>query len=261
VRKILALVERDLRRVIRSKGFLVLAVIQPLAYVGIFALILGRQMEGMQFAGRLVPYVAFMIPGMMALQTNQQFQIQLSLSSGDRRWGILLVSSIAGMRPLQYVGAQIVSRSLLAGVQAILIVAMGVLVIDLPIPSGELATRLALASVAWLSSVCFWTSMGILVGIQILNETTRDVVWSLLNLPVMFTSSVFYDVEQAPRLIAVASRANPLTHCADVLRAALLGHPRSMISSVVLLAALALVALLAAMFSISRSSLLGRKSG
>jgi ABC-type polysaccharide/polyol phosphate export permease len=61
------------------------------------------------------------------------------------------------------------------------------------------------------------------MGIRLLNEQKRDVLWALFNLPVMFTSSVFYDIEQAPSAIRVLGRLNPLTHCTDILRACMFG--------------------------------------
>lgn len=261
MKKIVALVERDLRRVLRSRGFLVLAVVQPLAYVGLFALVFGRQIAGIEYAGQVVPYVIFVLPGLVALQTNQQFQVQLSLSSGDRRWGVLLISAIAGMRPGHYLVAQIVSRALLAGLQALIIAVLGVFLVRPEIVSTSLGVRVAFAVTAWVCSVGFWTSLGIMIGIRVMNEETRDVVWSLLNLPIMFTSSVFYDVGKAPWAISVLSRGNPLTHCANVLRASLLGKPCDTLGSVVILAGLFIIAALLCVAMVGRSSLLGRRSG
>jgi ABC-2 type transport system permease protein len=56
--------------------------------------------------------------------------------------------------------------------------------------------------------------------------TTPDhitVFSRLITTPLIVVSSVFYPLEHAPPLIAQVGYLNPLTYCADVLRASLLG--------------------------------------
>jgi len=261
MRRLLALVRRDSQRIVRTKGYLVLSLVQPLAYIGLFGLVFSRQIEGIGYGTQVIPYMAFILPGLVAFQTNQQFHVQLSLTSGDRRWGVLLLASLAGLRPSEYVISQVISRALLAGIQTVLILGLGFLLLSRNFVHGVIGTRVTFAIIAWISSTCLWTCIGVMIGVRVLSEEKRDVLWSLLNLPLMFTSSVFYDVRQAPTAIALLSRANPLTHCADALRACMLGNPHDAIGEIAFLCALCVVCFIATSIVLRKSAVLGSMAG
>jgi ABC-2 type transport system permease protein len=218
--RVAALVRRDLKRQWLSKSWLVLTVVEPTSYLLVFALVFSRQIQAIASQGMSLPYVAFVIPGLLALQTIQMFHVQVSLSSGDRRWGVLLLSSMAGMRPAEYVLAHAISRGSVAFLQSGMILAVGSLVTPLDLAPAS-ALRVLMGVTAWTSSVILWTSVGVMVGARVASEQKRDILWSLLNLPLMFTSSAFYEVKQGPAVIAALSRLNPLTYCADTLRSCL----------------------------------------
>ncbi|MFC2108427.1 ABC transporter permease [Candidatus Bipolaricaulota bacterium] len=253
--KSLALITRDFRRLWQSKGLLVMTFIQPVAYLLIFAVMFARQFGDVLLQGRQIPYLVFIIPGLVALQSYQAFHTQLSLSSGDRRWGILLVITIAGLRPSEYVFGQVAARGLLAALQSFIILAVGLALTGIPSIWIVSLPRLLLAAAAWISSTLLWASLGLLIGIRLLSERKRDVLWALFNLPVMFTSSVFYDVETGPMAIRLASRLNPLTYCANAIRSSVFLEPIDAIVPTALLAGAGIVTVLAACLVVGATAL------
>jgi len=258
--RVMALVIRDFRRLWQSRGLLIMTVVQPAAYLLIFAVMFTRQFGDVNYQGEAIPYLMFLLPGLLALQSYQAFHTQLSLSSGDRRWGILLMISIAGTRSGEYVLGQAVARILLGAAQGVIIVLVGVFLMG-AWPSFPVALwRIAVAGGAWLASTAFWAALGISIGIRLLNEQKRDVLWALFNLPVMFTSSVFYNVDQAPPVIRVLGHLNPLTHGADVLRACMFGVQRQVTWRFGTIAALAAAAIAGSLLLVQRTPLSRRST-
>jgi len=254
------LVVRDFRRLWESRGLLIMTFIQPIAYLLIFAVMFAEQFDAIELGGRSIPYLVFIIPGLIALQSYQAFHTQLSLSSGDRRWGILLMITIAGVRSSEYVFGQVAARSILAAIQSCLVVAVGLALVGGAGGYVVNSLRIILAASAWIASTVFWACLGLLIGVRLLSERKRDVLWALFNLPVMFTSSVFYDVGAGPFPIRLASQVNPLTHCANAMRSALLLDVQDAVIPVVVLLGLAAVVALAACLVV-RSTPLHRQAG
>jgi len=71
--------------------------------------------------------------------------------------------------------------------------------------------------------------------------------------PLMFLSSVYYPLENAPLAIQAVSFANPLTYAADMLRAGLLGvYAPHLFLEVIVLAVESLVVFVAATIAFRR---------
>ncbi|MGQ9854546.1 MAG: ABC transporter permease [Candidatus Oleimicrobiaceae bacterium] len=200
--RVSALVRRELRRITANKSWLVMMLVQPVAYVVLFALALSGQLGGVTFPGRELSYLAFILPGLVALQTSQLFHVLVSLSSADRGFGVFSLVMMAGTKPWEYVVAEVISHGLVVAMQGILI-----LIIGLPLMGKTFSLfvsgtgmRAGTAFVAWLGSLILWSTAGLMIGLRIEREEKRDVLWALLNLPLMLSSSVFYDVQRPPLL-------------------------------------------------------------
>ncbi len=228
-----ALMTRELNRLTRSRAWLVMTIVQPAAYAGLFAVGLSGQVGLVMFEGQALSYLMFVLPGLMALQTYQLFHVFVSLTSLDRRVGVFSLVMLAGTRPGAYVAAGVLVNGAVAGLQALLVLGLGIaLVGSIPTPAtspGGLALRAGVALAAWVASVILWSSAGLMLGLRIQQEEKRDVLWGLLNLPLMFSSSAFYDVSRAPAFIRILSYANPLTYCSDALRFSMYGDPQAAI--------------------------------
>ena len=242
-----ALMTRELSRLTRSKSWLVMTVVQPAAYLGLFAVGLSGQVGPVTFEGQALSYVLFVLPGLMAVQTYQLFHVLVSLASLDRRVGVFSLVMLAGTSPGAYVTSGVLVNGAVAGLQALLVLGLGMALVG-RFPAGvgsfgAFAVRAGVALVAWVASVVLWSSAGLMLGLRIQEEEKRDVLWGLLNLPLAFSSSAFYDVRQAPAFIRILSYANPLTYCSDALRFSMYGDPQAAMWRAGLLVALGAVSL------------------
>ena len=68
----------------------------------------------------------------------------------------------------------------------------------------------------------FFGSLALAISVFIKSNEAFNAILNVMFTPLMFLSSVYYPLEQAPIVIQAVSSANPLTYAADMLRAGLL---------------------------------------
>lgn len=140
---------------------------------------------------------------MVALQTFTQFTWQISYAANDKRWGLFRVYMISGVKPWQYAISQAVARIPGVAIQVSMIMLGGWLFIrPFPLISGW---RYLLIFAVIVTGIFLWTAIALIIGTQVESEEKRDLLWTFLNLPIMFSSSVFYDVKAAPLFIKLLS--------------------------------------------------------
>lgn len=236
--KVLALASRDFKRIRLWKSYVLLLLIPPVAYLLFFSVAMSSSIQGITYGGKQLSYLAFVLPGLLAMQAFSQYPVQIAHSANDKRWGIFRALMTAGVRAFEYIWAQVINRMLVIFFQAMAILLVGgVLSRSFPITiHGYVMIFITL-----LVSGTLWTLLGIMMGVRIDSEEKRDALWVIFNLPVMFSSSVFYDIQRAPTYVVVLSHLNPLTYTADLMRAAFYGDPFVEIGKLVLLLAMAIV--------------------
>ena len=221
MKRVYPLILRDLKKILRWKPYALGLLIQPAAYLVIFAVAMHGNVRSISLYGKEASYLAFLIPGLIALQTFTLFTTQVSFCANDKRWGLFKAFMLTGIRPWEYILAQALNQALIVTVQGLFIMLIGYALSKHALASPvDYVILLAITILA----VVFWTSLGISVGLRVESEEKRDLLWILLNLPVMFTSSVFYDVKKAAAWIAYLSYFNPLTYTSDIMRAIFFGH-------------------------------------
>jgi len=255
--RIKALVQRELKRMTVSPSWLVTMTIQPVTYLALFAAALSGQFGAVSFQGKELSYIEFIVPGLLALQTNQTFHVLVSLASADRRFGVFPLMMMAGTQAWELVAAEVASHGLITAMQGMLILAVGSALIGKPLflSVPDVGMRAGIALAAWLASLVLWTTIGLMVGLRIEREEKRDMLWALLNLPLMFSSSVFYDVSRAPAFIRILSYINPLTYCADTLRMAMYGDPHRVVWKMVVIIGLAFISTMICLWAIRNTPL------
>lgn len=87
-----------------------------------------------------------------------------------------------------------------------------------PVDSWNLLLAVSLT----LALSVFWPALGLTVTAIISNYQQRDMVITLMMLPLVFSAPIFYPVEGASRYIQWISRLNPLTYQVEVVREAFL---------------------------------------
>ncbi len=219
--KIQALIIRDFRRILQWRPLIVQLLIEPVVYLLLFGVGFTTTLTKVHYAGRETPYLVFVLPGLIALQTFTQFTWQISYAANDKRWGLFRVLILSGVRPWQYAISQAVAR-IPGTVIQISIILLGGLLLIRPFPPIDGVGYVLIIAVI-LTGIFLWTAAALIIGIQVESEEKRDLLWTLLNLPIMFSSSVFYNVKEAPLYIRALSYINPLTYIADAVRASFYG--------------------------------------
>ena|GEM_PF-4424798 len=97
-----------------------------------------------------------------------------------------------------------------------------------------------------------WTLLSIVLACLIRSQENFNLVVNLLGLPLMLTSSVFYNPAQGMAATRWLAQMNPLSFAPDIIRVLVAGRP-PLWSDILGLALFLLVMLCFAAFSINRA--------
>jgi ABC-2 type transport system permease protein len=209
------LLSREVRRFMRVWTQTLLAPLLTSAlYILVFGYGLGSRIR--EAAG--VPYLEFILPGLvlMSIITAAYGNTSTSLfdAKSDRYIDDVLISP---MTPLQMALAYV-----LGGVVRGLLVGAGTFALALPLAGLPAKHPLLLMVTALAASVIF-ASGSVVAGVL---ATRIDHIFFLTNLviqPLAFLGGIFYSVEMLPDPLRVATYFNPIFYAVDAFRFAALG--------------------------------------
>ncbi|MEB3806829.1 MAG: ABC transporter permease [Desulfurococcales archaeon] len=243
----LTILSREVRKWIGRRAVFVVSIITPLIWIAFF----GKSMniQGL-IAGRIPPnmpaqlaevlkqayeyalkqsfgttdYFTFFSAGMLAV-----FSLFQSMFSGisvifDKRLGYmdrLLVTPIPRTSIfLGKVGATLVRLSILELLLFATALALGMQLKN-DIGLVDLAAAWAIIMVLALGLSSAYTTLSFYAE----NQEVVFAVGNLVNLPLMFTSSALFPVEQMPQWLQAIAKVNPVTYASDLVRYHLIGKP------------------------------------
>ena len=248
--EIAALTSRELKKWYRNPVLIIIMTIQPLLWIGLFGKafnLTGVFRIPEELLQSLPPYATqqfqefvnnlfsrlFGSPGIdyfsyMALGMPSVIVLFAGMSSGmsivwDRRLGYLNKLLVAPIHR----GSIIISKIFGGTIRAIM---QALIVILFAIPLG---LTLDIAGI-WQLLVAILGLILLAIGISafFISVTLKAKTWesqmaimNLLNLPIMFTSSVLYPLSLMPSWLQKIAKYNPLTYSADLTRNALLYGP------------------------------------
>jgi ABC-2 type transport system permease protein len=209
VRPILAVLERELLKLVRQRGRLVSSMVRPLLWL----LVIGAGFGAVQ--GKLgdSSYQAFLVPGVIGMTLLFGGMLAALSTVYDKESGVMRMLVIAPIEHYWIVFAKALGATFSALLQAlillVLLALLGYLSPQLSIPllaAGLFGTALASASLGML--VAAWSR-------------TLDNYATLMNLvifPVFFLSGSLYPVKHLPEVLRIVASMNPYTHGVDVLK-------------------------------------------
>ena len=209
------LLVREVRRFVRVWTQTLLAPLLTSAlYILVFGYGLGSRIR--EAAG--VPYLEFILPGLvlMSVITAAYGNTSTSLfdAKRDRYIDDVLISPMTTLQmALAYV---------LGGVVRGLLVGAGTFTLAMPLAGLPAKHPLLLMATALAASVIF-ASGGVVAGVL---ATRIDHIFFLTNLviqPLAFLGGIFYSVEMLPDPLRVATYFNPIFYAVDAFRFAALG--------------------------------------
>jgi len=199
---------------------LAMQLISPIFYIFVAGFAYAAVIPKINIGGKEVSYVLFLAPGIIIGQIMMAASIAGAMLWIDKRLAMFQQILVGPFRRWQYVLSKIVSIMIQALLNALL-----VFIIASPLLIGLEITFISLMYIsgALICGALFFGSMTLIISVLIKSNEAFNAIFNILFTPLMFLSSIYYPVNNAPWLIQAAAMINPLTYAADMLRAGLLG--------------------------------------
>jgi len=215
-----ALLERDLRALLRSRSQLYSSILLPLIILAVLGSGVSEGLEPSLVRDR--DYSSFLVPGIIAMTALFSATFSGASYYQDRDRGILK-AMLAAPHPA---GVILLGKSL-AGVavgclQALLVLAIVALIpaIDLEWQYG-VVPGLLLAFFAILLLNLLLGGLAHLLSARITTLTGFHLVMNLVLFPLFFFSGAFFPLDEVPVWLEVLGRVNPLSYAVDLMHVAI----------------------------------------
>ena len=173
-------------------------------------------------------YIDFLLPGLLGLNllSTSVWGIGYAIVNARLKKTLKLMTATP-MRRSDYLLAHVFSRMVLLAVEAVVIVAFGMLVFQVPLRGAPGA----LALLCLLCGISF-AGLGLLCGSRVKTIEGVNGLINLILVPMWLFSGVFFSSERFPKILQPAIQALPLTAANEALRAVMLeGRSLTVLSS------------------------------
>ena len=243
-----ALLQRDVRAVLRSRSQLYSSILFPLMLLAILGAGVSEGLDPDPTLVRDGDYASFLVPGIIAMAVLFSSTFSSASYYQDRDSGLLRVLLASPHSPRVILTGKALAGVTIGGLQAlaVLAVAAAIPAIDLEWQYG-VAPSLLLAVAAILLLALLLNGFAQVVASRIRTMQGFHLVMNLVLFPLLFFSGAFFPLDDLPTWLKVLATANPLSYAVDLLRAAIYADGSSYFSlplDVAVLAALALAAFL-----------------
>jgi ABC-2 type transport system permease protein len=230
-----ALARREVLRIVRRPTNTVLPpLVTNALYVTVFGVVLGARIG--ETGG--VPYIQFVIPGLIGLGTIGQAFQNSSFTVFHSRWEEYVEAVVASpVGPREQVLAYLLASAVRGLAVGVAIFLLGLLFTDIPVRRPLVALGFLLLVVV------LFGSLGIAAGLWADDFDQLTVFNQFLIQPLVFVGGVFYPVSDLPAVLETASLANPMVYIVSGIRFGLLGQ--SEVSPLTSLAVLSVASVLA----------------
>lgn len=214
-------------------------LIEPLAYLAFMVVGLNATLARLPYQGQVLSYGEYVVPGIMALLGVRAGTAAVSDVSNDRKWGVYAFARLAGLSPSSYFASLVLAALPMAYTQT-----LGILILTLILLPGVAVSILAVSTLLALPLfLTCWIGVGALMGALIHSYSQRNLILSLVNLPIILTAPIFFSLESTPTFLKLMATVNPLTYQANLLRDLALGTPWHLNGTVTIVLALTLATL------------------
>ncbi|MCX6652126.1 MAG: ABC transporter permease [Methanomassiliicoccales archaeon] len=218
-----ALTIRELKHWYRVRVQILMTLIQPVVWLGLFGQAFQLPIPPSALGGA-PNYFSYMAIGMLAVTTLFTCMFGGFSLVWDRRFGFLTKLKVApiprGAVPLSRITATMVR----AMVQAIIVFLIALAFTLIPglvglslSPQFNVVDLLGLFFVLALLALAF-AAVFISIALTIENQETLMAVVNLLNLPIMFASAALFPMTFMPQWLQTVANCNPLTWAVDAAR-------------------------------------------
>lgn len=212
---LLALTHREVVRVLKLWSQTIAA---PVVSSFLFILVFGLSLGGRIRQVGNVDYEVFIVPGLITMAMVQAAYANNSATVFQARFDRYINDILASpMRPWE------INLGLtLGGVVRALLIALGLLVLALPVTGVPIHQPLVLLLATALGLTLF-ASLGVVVGVYAESWDHAGFVNNIVILPLTFLGGVFYSVDMLPAPWEEISHANPIFYLVQAVRYGFLG--------------------------------------
>ncbi len=213
------LLQKEVRRFLRVPGQ---TVLQPLISTSLYFVVFGYTLGGRQAQVEGVPYVQYIVPGLVFLGVaNNAFLNASSSFFITKIQGTIVDLLVAPLGPTELLFG-FISGAMVRG----LLVGLLTWVVALVFTGAHLVNVLETGLFLGLSAYVF-SVLGLLAGIWAEKFEQINFFPTFLMLPLTFLGGVFYSVRGLPEPFRTISLFNPVVHMVEGLRAGMLGLQES----------------------------------
>lgn len=208
----------------RARKQILASMVSPLLFLVAFGWGFGRgvTMEG-------IPYLTFLIPGLIAMSSlNQSYGIAQELNISRFYFHIFDEFLIAPVTPLG-----IVLGETLYGMFRGLLSAALILLIALPFDVPFAPTPLFFAALALHTFI--FASLGVALAMLVQDHAGQAAVTNFVITPMIFLGGTFFSLERLPTQLKLAVSLLPLSHSVRLIRDTFLGRAADPVPSAVLI--------------------------
>jgi ABC-2 type transport system permease protein len=163
-------------------------------------------------------FISYIVPSILGMSLMQLGVFAAIPLVADREKLILKRLQATPVRRWQLVGSNVVMRLLIAVVQTIVLVGVGVAVFGVEV----IGSWLAIAFFVVLGSLTF-ISLGYVIASFAPTEESANSMTSVVQFPLMFLSGIFFPIAAMPDFLQGVARLMPLTYLGDALRQVMVG--------------------------------------
>ena len=206
------------REVTRFFSVFLQTIVPPLVssflYILIFGLSLGSRIQEVQG----LPYLVFLIPGLIMMTVIEGSYTNTSSSLFISRWANNIEELL--VTPLSYV--EMVLAILIGGLARSLITALGIYCVSLFFVQFPIESPLLVIFFLVFVSLTF-SSIGMMVALFAEEFEHLTIATTFIITPLVFLGGVFYSTTMVPEALLWITRINPMFYMISGLRYAMLG--------------------------------------
>lgn len=166
------------------------------------------------FKSRNLKYIDFLLPGLLAMSLMMGGIVGIATGIATlRERGVLKRLLATPLNPAVFFAVQLVTRLLMALVQAAIMIGIGILAFGAHFYGNIFTLTIVLAFGASVFLV-----FGLVMASVAKNVETVEPMSRAATMPMLFLGGVFFPIESMPAWLQPISRALPLTYMSDALR-------------------------------------------
>ena len=172
------------------------------------------QIDFQQVQGKNQTYTDFLVPGIIALSIMQTGIFSVAFAFVQQKQnGVLRRLMATPMKVSEFLAAQVTTRLIMAGVQVVILLLVGLLAFHFHL----VGNILELLVVAVLGSAIF-IAVGFAISGYAKDEQVVPAMANIIVLPMMFLSGIFFSRDSMPGWLHTVSGFLPLTYVTDAIR-------------------------------------------